>query len=59
MEIGAADRRLDALIEEELKTKAARAQLVPVRAAEVKRLDAAANADSGPGGLLMMKFDSC
>ena len=51
VEIGAADRRLDALIEEELKTKAARAQSVPVRAAEVKRLGvAAASADSGHGG---------
>ena len=50
VEIGAADRRLDALIEEELKAKAARAQSVPVRAAEVKRLGVAAGAGSGQGG---------
>ena len=33
-----ADRRLDALIEEELQGKAMRAQSVPVRAAEVQLL---------------------
>ena len=45
-----ADRRLDALIEEELQGKAMRAQSVPVRAAEVKRLGAAAGDGSGHGG---------
>ena len=50
VEIGVADRRLDALIEEELQGKAARAQSVPVRAAEVKRLGAAAGDGSGHGG---------
>ena len=50
VEIGAADRRLDALIEEELMAKAARAQSVPVGAAEVKRLGVAASAGSGHGG---------
>ena len=50
VEIGAADRRLDALIEEEMKAKAARAQSVPVGAAEVKRLGVAAGAGSGHGG---------
>ena len=58
MEIGAADRRLDALIEEELKTKAARAQSVPVRAAEVKRLGVAASAGSGHGGPPMVAASS-
>ena len=42
-----ADRRLDALIEEELQGKAMRAQSVPVR---MKRLGAAAGAGSGQGG---------
>ena len=50
VEIGVADRRLDALIEEELQGKAMRAQSVPVRAAEMKRLGAAAGAGSGQGG---------
>ena len=75
VEIGVADRRLDALIEEELQGKAGRAQSVPVRAAEVKRLGAAAGDGSGHGGDLAMeallwwlhravikdnrKFDSC
>ena len=38
------------LIEEELQGKAMRAQSVPVRAAEMKRLGAAAGAGSGQGG---------
>ena len=50
LEVGAADRRLDALIEEEMKAKAARAQSVPVAAAEVKRLGVAAGAGGGHGG---------
>ena len=50
VEVGAADRRLDALIEEEMKAKAARAQSVPVGAAEVKRLGVAAGVGGGHGG---------
>ena len=50
LEVGAADRRLDALIEEEMKAKAARAQSVPVGAAEVKRLGVAAGVGGGHGG---------
>ena len=42
LEIGAADRRLDALLEEEKRSRAARAQSVPVAAAEMKRLSAEA-----------------
>ena len=50
LEVGGADRRLDALIEEEMKATAARAQSVPVRAAEVKRLGVAAGVGGDHGG---------
>ena len=51
VEVGVADKRLDALIEEEMR---ARAQSVPVAAAEIKRLGgAAAGGEHGHGGRSM------
>ena len=58
VEIGVADPRLDALIEEEMQGKAMRAQSMPVRAAEMKRLGGAAGVELGQGGPPMVAASS-